>query len=76
MRDWLEMHHPRLIGLWDWPRYQLFSRCMVCGRPMVLHAPWALYICERTSLPIEITDKGWDRLADAEARATEPAHVA
>jgi len=42
--------------MWLW--YRLFSRCFVCDRPMALHSPWALYICERTPLPIEITDKG------------------
>jgi hypothetical protein len=25
---------------------------------MVLHSPWALYICERTSMAISITPKG------------------
>jgi hypothetical protein len=54
----MELHHPRLVGLWDWPRYRFFSRCMVCGRLMVRHSPWALYLCERTPLPIELTDKG------------------
>jgi hypothetical protein len=25
---------------------------------MILHSPWALYICERTSMAISITPKG------------------
>jgi hypothetical protein len=58
LRDWLEEHAPQLIGVLDWPRYRVFSRCLVCGRPMVLHTPWALYVCERTPLPIEITEQG------------------
>lgn len=74
LRDWMEMHHPWLIGAWDWPRYRLFSRCLVCGQLMVLHTPWRLFICERMPLPIEITEQGWALLA--EERAAEPAHVA
>lgn len=58
MRDWLELHHPKLVGLWDWPMYRLFGRCFVCGRLVVLHTPWALYVCERVPLPIEITEQG------------------
>jgi hypothetical protein len=56
LRDWLERHVPKLVGLWDYPRYRLVGRCDVCGVLMVGHSPWALYICERTPLPIEITD--------------------
>jgi hypothetical protein len=70
MRDWLEEHAPWLIGLWDWPRYRLLSRCMVCRRPMTLHSPWALYVCERTPLPIRITEQG---LARVESRSVDPA---
>jgi hypothetical protein len=62
LRDWLELRYPKLVGLWDYPRYRLFSRCMACGGPMVLHSPWRLYICERTPLAIEITDKGRERV--------------
>jgi hypothetical protein len=60
MRDWLEEHHPRLMGVLDWPKYRLFGRCWAqgCGRLMILHSPWALYICERTSMAISITPKG------------------
>jgi hypothetical protein len=29
---------------------------------MVRHSPWALFICERTPLPIEITAKGYERI--------------
>jgi hypothetical protein len=75
MRDWLETHAPRLVGVWDWPRYRLVGRCLACNRPMILHSPWALFVCERTPLPIEITDKG-RALVDAGAADTaepEPA---
>jgi hypothetical protein len=73
LRDWLEEHAPRLMGVLDWPRYRLFSRCLVCGRPMVLHTPWALYVCERTSLPIEITEQGMARYAELAGRPVDPA---
>jgi hypothetical protein len=67
LRDWMEEHLPWwLIGLIDWPRYRLLGRCMVCGRLVVLHTPWALFVCERTPLPIEITAKGYARLGEAE----------
>ena len=61
MREWMEAHCPRLIGALYWPRYRLFSRCWAqgCGRRlMILHSPWALYICERTPMAIRITPKG------------------
>jgi hypothetical protein len=50
----------RLVGLWHWPGYRLFGRCwaMGCGRPMILHSPWALYICERTPMAIALTEQG------------------
>jgi hypothetical protein len=62
LRDWMELHHPKLVGLWDYPRYRLIGRCIACGRLMVLHSPWRLFVCERTSLPIEITAKGYERI--------------
>jgi hypothetical protein len=53
-----------LAGLW----FRITGRCFVCDRWMVLHSPWALYICERTPLVgIEITDKGRELLADSVA---------
>jgi hypothetical protein len=58
-----------LEGIWNWPRYRLFGgRCWAegCGRLIVLHSPWALYICERTPMGIVITDKGRERIAEAE----------
>jgi hypothetical protein len=55
-----------LLGLIDWPKYRLFSRCWSCGRLMVLHTPWALFVCERVPMPIEITDKGRELLAESE----------
>jgi hypothetical protein len=59
MREWMDEHLPGwLLGFIDWPKYRLFGRCFVCGRLVVLHTPWALFVCERTPLPIEITEKG------------------
>jgi hypothetical protein len=72
MRDWMEANCPALIGLWDWPAYRLFGRCFACGRLVVLHTPWALYVCERTPLPIEITDAGMARLQAEAALADLP----
>jgi hypothetical protein len=67
LREWMEEHlHWRLLGVIDWPRYRLFGRCIACGRSVLLHSPWALFVCERTSLPIEITEQGMARLADSE----------
>lgn len=31
---------------------------MGCGRLMILHSPWAMYICERTPMAIRITPQG------------------
>jgi hypothetical protein len=67
LRDWLEQRYPRLVVIVDWPRYRFFSRCFSCGRLMILHTPWVLYICERTPLPISITPAGMARLVVAEA---------
>jgi hypothetical protein len=72
MRDWLETHAPRLLGVIDWPRYRLASRCIPCGRLMVLHTPWALYVCERTPLPIRITEQGMARIASDGREHDEP----
>jgi hypothetical protein len=49
-----------LTGLWHWPKYRLLGHCWAegCGRPMILHSPWALYICERTPMGITLTEKG------------------
>jgi hypothetical protein len=73
MRDWMERHlHWRVLGLIDWPAYRLFGRCLPCDRLMVLHSPWALYVCERTPLPIQITEQGMKRLAEEAALADLP----
>ena len=72
LRDWFEAHLPKLVGLWDWPRYRLFSRCWACRRLMVLHSPWALYICERTPLPIRITEQGIARAAELAGESSDP----
>jgi hypothetical protein len=50
----------RLIGLYHWPAYRLLGRCWAqgCGRLMVLHTPWAMYICERTPMAIALTEQG------------------
>ena len=61
-----------VLGVIDWPKYRLFSRCWPCGRLMVLHTPWALYVCERTPLPIKITAKGSALLAEEAALADLP----
>jgi hypothetical protein len=67
LREWMDEHLPPwLLGVIDWPGYRLFGRCIACGRLLVLHTPWALYVCERTSLPIEITEQGMARLAESE----------
>jgi hypothetical protein len=67
LRERIEAHLPWwVLGMIDWPKYRLFSRCWTCGRLMVLHTPWALFVCERTPLPIEITAKGYALLGDAE----------
>ena len=49
-----------LVGVWHWPKYRLLGHCWAqgCGRPMILHSPWALYICERTPMGISLTEKG------------------
>ena len=52
-----------LRGLW----FRIVGRCFVCGRLMVLHSPWARYICERVPLPIEITEQGWELLDESVA---------
>jgi hypothetical protein len=64
IRQWMEDHHPKLIGLWDWPRYRLFSRCWaqscpVAGRLNVLHGPRQLRRCETTPMAVGITVRGW-----------------
>ena len=69
----MEKHlHWRVLGVIDWPRYRLLGRCMICGRLVVLHSPWALFACERVPLPIEITEAGYARLAEEAAVADLP----
>jgi hypothetical protein len=60
VREWIERHHPRLLGLWDWPSYRFVGRCwaMGCGRLMILHSPWRMFLCERTSMAISLTPEG------------------
>jgi len=73
LRDWMEAHLPWwVLGMIDWPKYRLFTRYLPCGRLMVLHMPWALFICERTPLPIEITAKGYALLEQEAAQADLP----
>jgi hypothetical protein len=75
LREWMDEHLPWwVLGVIDWPRYRLLGRCMVCGRLAGLHTPWALYVCERTPLPIEITPQGMARLA-YDARMAELADL-
>jgi hypothetical protein len=61
LRDRLERQLPAwLMGVLDWPGYRLFGRCWAqgCGRLVILHSPWALYLCERTPIAISITPEG------------------
>jgi hypothetical protein len=61
LRDWLEERLPAwLVGVLDWPAYRLVGRCWAegCGRLMILHSPWALYICERAPMAIATTEQG------------------
>jgi hypothetical protein len=68
--DWLDEHHPSLFRLYYWPKYRLFSRCWACGALMVLHSPWRLYICERSPLAIELTDKGRETIGETIIRVS------
>jgi hypothetical protein len=75
VREWMEVHHPRLLGLLDWPRYRLsFERCWAegCGRPMILHSPWRLYICENTPMAIVLNEERYAELVGADAEQPEP----
>jgi hypothetical protein len=73
LRDWIEEHLPWwVLGMIDWPGYRLFGQCLVCGRLVILHTPWALFVCERVPLPIEITEAGYARLAEEAAVADLP----
>jgi hypothetical protein len=31
---------------------------MGCGRLMILHSPWRMFLCERTAMAISITPEG------------------
>jgi hypothetical protein len=75
IREWLEEHHPRLLAVYDWPGYRLLGRCWAqgCGRPMILHSPWALYACERTPMAIAITEQGMARYAELVGEPVDPA---
>ena len=70
----MEAHHPRLLGLLDWPAYRLLGRCWAegCGRPMILHSPWRLYACERTPLAIVLNEERYAELVGADAERPEP----
>jgi hypothetical protein len=71
LRDWIETHLPPwLVGMLDWPGYRLFSRCWAqgCGRPMVLHMPRQVRVCENTPMAIELTGAG---LPDIEPEPVE-----
>jgi hypothetical protein len=79
LNDWLEQHLPAwLFAAWCWPQYRLFGRCWAegCGRLVILHSPWALYLCERTPMAIEITDEGMAAAVIAEAEQITSDHVA
>ena len=78
LRMWMERNLPVwLLGLLDWPRYRLFGRCWAQGCPapscrVILHTPWALFVCERVPMPIEITEAGYAPLAEEAAVADLP----
>jgi hypothetical protein len=59
---------PWLLGLIDWPSYRLLGRCWAagCGRPMALHSPWRLLICEGTPMAIAFTERGEALAAELE----------
>jgi hypothetical protein len=38
---------------------------------MILHTPWALYICERTPMAIVLTEKGQALAAELDASRAE-----
>jgi hypothetical protein len=71
VREWMDANLPWwVLGVIDWPRYRLFGRCWPCGRLMILHTPWALFVCERVPMPIEITEQGM-ALLQAEAELAD-----
>ncbi len=53
-----------LTTLFGWLSYRFTSRCAVCGMPLVRHTPAREYRCNRTPLPIVLTDQGHRRLVD------------
>ncbi len=59
--------------LLDWLHYRFILRCLVCGRPHALHTPVQQYRCNRTPLPIELTDQGRHRALDEPASSTRAA---
>lgn len=68
MLDWLEAHAPPwVVALYAWPGYRLFGRCLAqgCGRLMIKHSPWRRFVCERTPIAVEITEKGYEALAES-----------
>jgi hypothetical protein len=61
LRRWMEANLPLwLLGIIDWPKYRFIGYCWAegCGRLMVLHPPWRLFICENTPMAIKLTDRG------------------
>jgi hypothetical protein len=61
--------HARLAAL---PVAEPLLLLLPFGRLMVLHTPWALYICERTPLPIRITEQGIARAAELAGESSDP----
>jgi hypothetical protein len=59
-----------LLDLLRGVHFRVFGRCFVCDRLMALHTPWALYICERTPLPITLNE---DRYAELFGEPVDPA---
>ena len=64
-----------LTTLLGWLRYRFTFRCLVCGRLHALHTPWQEYRCNRTPLPIVLTDQGLHRAMDEPASYQPPASV-
>jgi hypothetical protein len=52
----------KVVGGWHWLLLIAQERrCYICQRLYLVHfiAPWRLYRCNRTPMPIEITERGW-----------------